>query len=363
MHSITDKELDFIIDDIKAHGVTLDDLQENLLDHICCIIENEKPENLDFYKFYESILPRFFKHDLKEIQEETEKLLIFRHYYAMIKTLKIVGIATIIFTLLGSIFKTLHWPGAGLFIVLGTALLCLIFLPLMIALKFRDEKKMVDKVVLSFGFLIGMGAAAGILFKLMHWPFANILMQGSITIFVFAYVPLYYFTRIRSVENKLNITVNTVLMMACGGLLYAMFNLQHNDPSKQSYQQMISDINQETSILINKNEQIITALNPSPEILQFHENSEVLYQKLEDLKQNLLGEEKATGLVTIEEELRSYNHDLMNLDLNQKLDKKALDALYLDYVAIPHLINQISVAQKQIASNENKYLNKVAQTN
>ncbi|NQY04830.1 MAG: hypothetical protein HRT68_01175, partial [Flavobacteriaceae bacterium] len=45
------------------------------------------------------------------------------------------------------------------------------------------------------------------------------------------------------------------------------------------------------------------------------------------------------------------------------IDKKALDALYLDYVAIPHLINQISVAQKQIAANENKYLNKVVATN
>ncbi|NQY05696.1 MAG: hypothetical protein HRT68_05680, partial [Flavobacteriaceae bacterium] len=315
MHSITDEQVDFIIDDIKAHGVTLDDLQENLLDHICCIIEHEKPENIDFYKFYESILPRFFKRELLEIQEETEKLLTFRHYYAMIKTLKIVGIATVVFTLLGSIFKTFHWPGAGLLIVMGAGLLCLVFLPLMIALKFRDEQKMVDKIVLSFGFLIGMGAAFGILFKLMHWPMAKILMQGSITVFVFAYVPLYYFTRIRSVENKLNTTVNTVLMMACGGLLYALFNLNHNDPSKLSYQQVVRNINQETTVLMSKNEQLFNSINPKQEVVQFHQNSEALHQKLEELKKNLLGEQKSSGLVTIEEELRAYNHHLMNLDL------------------------------------------------
>ena len=54
MHSITDDEIDFILNDIATHGVTLDDLQDNLLDHICCIIENEKPIETDFYKFYES---------------------------------------------------------------------------------------------------------------------------------------------------------------------------------------------------------------------------------------------------------------------------------------------------------------------
>lgn len=363
MHSITDDEIDFILNDIATHGVTLDDLQDNLLDHICCIIENEKPIETDFYKFYESILPRFFNKELKELQEETEKLLTFRNYYAMIKTLKVVGIATIVFTFLGAIFKTLHLPGAGILIVLGAALLCLIFLPLMIVLKFRDEKKVIDKMVLSFGFLVGMGAAAGVLFKLMHWPFANILMQWSVTIFVFVYVPLYYIIRIRSEESKLNTTVNTVLMTACGGLLYAMFSLNNNDPGQLAYQQQVEDNYQETSALMIKNKQLLHTLNPNQDVLKFHENSDVLCHKLEVLKQTLLGQKQGAEFVTIEGELRAYNHHLMNLELQQKLEKKSLNTLYLDYVAIPHLINQITVAQKKIATNEHQFLTKVVQTN
>ena len=53
-----------------------EDLQENLLDHICCIIENELGESEDFYKFYEKILPRFFKKDLRKSRK---KLKIYSH--------------------------------------------------------------------------------------------------------------------------------------------------------------------------------------------------------------------------------------------------------------------------------------------
>ena len=170
MHKITDEQVDFILKDIKANGVYIEDLQYNLLDHICCIIENEMTEDEDFYKFYEHILPRFFKKGLKEIQEETENLLTFKHYYAMKNTLKISGIASSILMLFGAFFKTMHWPGAGVMIVTGAALFSLLFLPLMIALKFRDEEKKTDKWVFSFGFLLAIIAFLGFTFKLMHWP-------------------------------------------------------------------------------------------------------------------------------------------------------------------------------------------------
>ena len=70
MVKLTDDQVDYILDDIKANGVVLEDLQHNLLDHICCIIENEMLECENFYSFYKNVLPRFFHKELKEIQEE-----------------------------------------------------------------------------------------------------------------------------------------------------------------------------------------------------------------------------------------------------------------------------------------------------
>lgn len=231
MYSLSDEHIDFILDDIKANGVVIEDLQHNLLDHICCIIENELNEGEDFYSFYKQVLPRFFKKELREIEEETKNLLTFKNYYAMRNTLKISGLISATLTFLGATLKVLHLPGAGISIVVGGLLFSLVFLPLMIVLKFKDEEKQIDKIVLSFGFLIAMVAFTGVLFKLMHWPFANIMMLSGIATFVFAYVPIYFITRVRRPELKFNTTINSVLMMACGGLIFALFNLGYSKKS------------------------------------------------------------------------------------------------------------------------------------
>ena len=99
MYKVTDEQIDFILGNIKANGVTIEDLQYNLLDHICCIIEDEMPEGEDFYKFYGNIMPRFFYKELKEIEQETNNLLTFKNYYAMKNTLKISGIISSILTI------------------------------------------------------------------------------------------------------------------------------------------------------------------------------------------------------------------------------------------------------------------------
>jgi hypothetical protein len=247
MVRISDKQIDFILQEIEAHGVTIEDLQLNLLDHMCCIIENEMSDTDNFDQFFQGLLPRFFNDNLREIQEETELLLTFKHFYAMKKTVNITGLLAAIFTLLGSVLKVLHLPGAGISFVLGIAFFSLIFLPLMIALKFRDEGSRTDKLVLSFGFLVGIVTSLGFLFKLMHWPGANKLMLTGLVSFTFVYVPLYFFTRVRRPELRFNTTVNSVLMMACGGLLFAMYNLGYSTKSEESSQQAYHLLNEEVA--------------------------------------------------------------------------------------------------------------------
>ena len=41
MHSLSDIEVDFIGSDLESKGIVSEDLRDNLLDHICCIIEEE----------------------------------------------------------------------------------------------------------------------------------------------------------------------------------------------------------------------------------------------------------------------------------------------------------------------------------
>nr|WP_294859675.1 hypothetical protein [uncultured Fluviicola sp.] len=265
MVRVSDEQVDFILHEIEARGVTIEDLQWNLLDHMCCIIENEMSETDNFDQFFQGLLPRFFNDNLREIQEETELLLTFKHFYAMKKTVNISGLLAAVLTLMGSVLKVFHLPGAGAAFILGIASFSLIFLPLMIALKFRDEGTKTDKLVLSFGFLVGIVTSLGFLAKMLHWPGANMLMLTGLVSFTFVYVPLYFFTRVRRPELRFNTTVNSVLMMGCGGLLFAMYNLGYStkveESSRQAYRLMNEEVRKmDQSKVVSVNQEDVKAL-------------------------------------------------------------------------------------------------------
>jgi hypothetical protein len=287
MVRLTEEQVDYIFEDIKSNGVVLEDLRHNLLDHICCILEDEMTESDNFYKFYKKVLPRFFQKELKEIQEETDNLLMFKNYYAMKNTLKITGLLSSFLTITGATLKTFHLPGAAIAIVLGAALFCLIFLPLMIVLKFKDEEKQVDKWVFSFGFLVAIAISMGVLFKIMHWPYANILMRSGLTAFVFAYVPIYYLTRVRRPELKFNATINSVLMMACGGLLYALYNLGYSSKVNDTLRGNYDFLQNKQSELLIANNELLTK-NQNDTTLKIHEQTQKLITLIDETQFNLI---------------------------------------------------------------------------
>ncbi len=80
MYCLSDLEVDFILKDIIARGITTEDIQYNLHDHICIIIEQNLDQNGDFKEFYFSIIKTFYRNDLFEIEEETRMLSTYKHH-------------------------------------------------------------------------------------------------------------------------------------------------------------------------------------------------------------------------------------------------------------------------------------------
>ncbi len=113
MFSLTEEQIAFIENDIKVRGITSPDLSIDLLDHICCLIENKLDEYRNFDTVYQETILLFGKNGLKEIQDETNRLLTFKHYYTMNKTMKISGYVSSLMILFGAFFKFNHWPGAS----------------------------------------------------------------------------------------------------------------------------------------------------------------------------------------------------------------------------------------------------------
>ena len=246
MYNITDDQVDFILDDIEKRGVITEDVRYNILDHVCCIIENEMNGESNFKEFYRNTIAQFYIKELGEIEEETQVLLTFKHYYAMKRTLKISGITSIILILLGVTFKTMHWPGASVLAVLGLGFFSLVFIPLNIAMKFANDKEKSNRLIMTIGMLTASVATLGVLFKIMHWQFSNILMMSSLLVFMVLFIPIYFIVNFKNPETKFNTIINTTFMVGAAGMLFALMNFGHSyktpeNDSKQDIHQTIEN--------------------------------------------------------------------------------------------------------------------------
>ena len=80
MYCLSDQQIDLILTDIRSQGITTESLQNDLLDHICILIEQNLEADGDFRQYYSSVIKSFYRQELREIEEETSFLLTYRHH-------------------------------------------------------------------------------------------------------------------------------------------------------------------------------------------------------------------------------------------------------------------------------------------
>jgi len=282
MYVLTDEQIAFIRNDIRRNGIELEELQLDLLDHICCVIETEHTAENDFEAFYRSILPRFYKRSLREIEEETHLLLTFKNFYAMKKVMFMSGAFSAFTVLIGSLFKIMHWPGAALLFVIAIALFSFIFLPILSVIRIKEQTKTKDKIVITAAAIFGSAISLAILFKVMHWPFATILWTISLGILFFLFLPVYFFGGIRNPATKTNTIVSSILILIAGGLLFLITNLRGSQAFDEAINNADQQIVEDYELLSQKNPSDTVAIHPT-----INEKATELCLVIEGLKQAL----------------------------------------------------------------------------
>lgn len=236
MYCITDEQIEFILDDIRRNGIETEDLQLNLLDHICCILEQSVQEGDRFEDVYQQVIQQFYKTELKEIESETQYLLTFKNYYAMKRSMMISGASSALLLFTGSVFKIMHWPGAGILLVLGITFFSLLFLPVLFLLKSRELSMVKDKAILGLGVSMGALLCMASLFKVMHWPGANVMWMIALMISSLVLLPLYFFNGIRNPDKKFNTIVTTFILIGVLGVLLTLTKINITS-SETAYQE------------------------------------------------------------------------------------------------------------------------------
>ena len=114
----------------------------------------------------------------------------------------------------------------------GDFTISLVFLPLLLVLKTKEVNATRDKLILGLGTLFGILFCLSSLFKVMHWPGANIMWLTALGVLLLLFVPIYFFTGIRNPETKVNTIVTTIIIIAAGGMLFTLTSLKSGNSSR-----------------------------------------------------------------------------------------------------------------------------------
>jgi hypothetical protein len=135
----------------------------------------------------------------------------------MRKSVYILGFICLCMTMFAIIFKLSHWPGAGLLLTIGLGATALVYLPLAWTIAMRHAKDKLLKLLYTSAFISFAIVFIGMLFKVMHWPGAGLFLIVGIPLpFVF-FLPVYVVYHIRrKLKTDLNFFAILLFMIYIG---------------------------------------------------------------------------------------------------------------------------------------------------
>lgn len=213
MDLLNDEQIDQINDILVNQGVNYEGLRNDLLDHICCMIEDEMQEGLSFSTGLDKALEEFGLENFKLIQESTMYMLN-KKLNKMKKFTSIIGLIASLLVIAGVVFKINHILGAGVLLVLGLSIVSLVVLPLLAYLNIVAKEDKQTLIVSSIGYLAGMFLCLGGLFKIMHWPMAMVIFWIGAALLLLVFMPMYSIRSFRLAENKLFALTKSMLVIA-----------------------------------------------------------------------------------------------------------------------------------------------------
>lgn len=175
----------------------------------------------------------------------------------------IIGITATIMVLVGSLFKVLHYPGAGILYLSGGFLLTYLFLPLLATVKVKQKLGSLRTWASVVGIVGGFVLLHGIFFKVMHWPMANVLMKSGGALLLFAFLPLSIYVAIKHKAVRSNTLISLILSIAGFSILFVLVNLGNSKVVDNAILNIQYTINNDLTDLKQSNEALLMSIPDS----------------------------------------------------------------------------------------------------
>lgn len=133
----------------------------------------------------------------------------------------ILGIVSAMVLITGAMFKVQHWPAAQILLTSGTFLLLVFFLPAALINHYRVNSNKQYKLLYITTYVTCFVLFTAMLFKILHWPFAGygVLIAVPFPFVIFLPVWLYETSKIKNFD--INNTIYILFLLA----LQAVFSV------------------------------------------------------------------------------------------------------------------------------------------
>jgi len=194
--NLTEEQIIFIRKTLSDGGIQNESLTDDVLDHICCVVEVLLKRGKKFDEALNEAITDLAPNGLKDLEIQTRYLLNSKRTITMKKLMYLIGFLGAATLSSGMIFKLMHWPGANAMSVAGLVALVFVFVPLLALDFYRYEvsKALSNRFRFFSGVIATVLIAVSIVFKMLHLQGASVLLVIGGFIFVFAFLPFLFFS-------------------------------------------------------------------------------------------------------------------------------------------------------------------------
>jgi len=179
-----------------ARSIHLQSLQDDVVDHVCCMLEGEAALEGEFEEAVYTAVNNLAPYGLRQLQRDT--LLLLNHkYIVMKKLLYVLGLVTAITASMGITFKLLHLKGADFLLTYGLLAFTLLYVPLQVVVWYQSNPntRPSEKLKILFGLLSAVLTGGAVVLRLFHisgQAIENLFLVGAV-VFSFGFLPIQFF--------------------------------------------------------------------------------------------------------------------------------------------------------------------------
>jgi hypothetical protein len=137
----------------------------------------------------------------------------------------ILGVISAMIISTGVIFKMEHWPAAGIMITAGILILVLLFFPAALINSYKSEGNTQNRLLYIVTYITCFVVFTGMLFKIMHWPYAGVALLIALPFPYIVFLPVFLIVTSRNKNFNIYNTVFVLLLLAVNSVFSALLAL------------------------------------------------------------------------------------------------------------------------------------------